>query len=212
MARHVARGGDEGPRTVWMATLVLWVLVIWVHSLIPGPASTDESMTFVRLITPLLNILHVDDLDLVHTVVRKGAHLSEYFVLAMLSVVALRPRLAVPLWPAVMHALLCVAVPCIDELVIQVRVPGRDGSVRDVLIDMAGFALGTLIAVAVRRAVDRRRRRAWLLEQREREERAARYVRRARRRTRERAERAAFEARHQDAQQGQSGRPPAHLS
>ena len=61
------------------------------------------------------------------------------------------PRAAVVasvLWP--------VLAPVVDEC-IQRFVPGRSGQPTDVLIDLSGVLLGTLVALAVARAASARR-------------------------------------------------------
>lgn len=179
MARHVTRGRREQPRTVWRVVLVLWIALIWVHSLIPGPASSVESGLVVRLVEPLFRLLGITDAEVMQLVIRKGAHFSEYTVLGALTVVALNPRLAVPLWPAVLTVILWAGVPSIDEY-IQLHVPGRAGVVTDVLIDMGGFAVGLCIALIVRRVEDARQRELAERERRARQQRAAQYRRKAR--------------------------------
>ncbi|MDO5119769.1 MAG: VanZ family protein [Coriobacteriales bacterium] len=186
MARHVSRRRRDEPRTAWKIVLVLWIVFIWVHSMIPGPASSEESMLVVRIVQPLFRIFGVADTDLMQLIIRKGAHFSEYAVLGTLAVIALQPRIAVPLWPAVLTVILWVAVPSADEY-IQLHVPGRAGMLTDVFIDMAGFAVGALITLLVRRIVEARERALAERERRARKERAAQYRRRARERAYERA-------------------------
>ena len=133
-----------------IVTLALWLFFIWGHSLLPGEASSSESGFFVELLGPIFRAIGVSDIDTIHLIVRKGAHFSEYAVLGVLA------------WRAFGTELLAcalavgIAVPCIDEI-IQLFVSGRNGAVRDVLIDMAGFALGTLICWLVSRAENRDR-------------------------------------------------------
>ncbi len=196
MARHAARrSADDESRLAWKVLLVLWMVFIWVHSLIPGPVSSEESMLFVRLVMPLFKAVGVQDMELAHTLVRKAAHFSEYLVLGFVSIVALRPRLAVPLFPAVLTLFLWVFVPSVDEF-IQLHVPGRAGLVTDVLIDMAGFAVGMLVSRLVQHAAETRARRQEERERRERQRRAERYVRRARQKAHERAKARAAEGDH----------------
>ena len=126
MARHVSRRRREEPRAFWKIVLTLWIVFIWVHSMIPGPVSSEESMLVVRLFQPILRMFGISDTNFMQLIIRKGAHFSEYAILGTLAVVALQPRLAVPLWPAVLTVILWVAVPSIDEY-IQVHVPGRAG-------------------------------------------------------------------------------------
>lgn len=82
--------------------------------------------------------------------VRKGAHLSEYAVLALLVRAAVRS-----FRPSGGHTVritlgICFLYACTDEIH-QLFVPGRAGMFRDVLIDTAGAAAGLLLAaLAVR--------------------------------------------------------------
>lgn len=82
--------------------------------------------------------------------VRKGAHLSEYAVLALLVRAAVRS-----FRPAIRHAAgitlgICFLYACSDEIH-QLFVPGRAGMFRDVLIDTAGAAAGLLLAALILR-------------------------------------------------------------
>ena len=206
MARHAARRApeDEG-RLAWKILLALWIIFIWVHSLIPGPASSEESMLFVRLVMPLFKAVGIKDLELAHLIVRKGAHFTEYMVLGFVTVVALRPRLTVPLFPAVLTVFIWVSVPSVDEF-IQLHVPGRAGAVTDVLIDMSGFAVGLLVALLTQGVLESRARRQEERERRERQRRAQRYVRRARQKARERAK-----ARSAEGERASAGSRGRHL-
>ena len=127
-----------------LVALVLWALFIWGNSLVPGDASAGESLVLLDLVRPVFEALGVTDVDLMHTIVRKAAHFTEYLVLAVLAVRALGQS------PAPVVALLGICVPCIDET-IQLFVPGRVGAVTDVMIDVAGFAAGALLAHLVSR-------------------------------------------------------------
>ncbi len=136
-------------RNAWRFVLCIWILFIWIHSMFPGPVSSGESMMFVTVLKPIFHLFGVFDAELMHHIVRKCAHFTEYLILAVLSVLALEPRLRVPWWPAVQTCLIWVIVPVVDES-IQLHVPGRGGSPVDVLIDMSGFALGLVISLTVR--------------------------------------------------------------
>lgn len=133
----------------WVAALVLWILVIWGHSLVPGDESLLESNFVVEFLAPFFDAVGVTDLDLRITLVRKLAHFSEHAVLAVLATGAMR-RVFPGLHVWVIAALaICVAVPCVDET-IQLFVPGRVGAVTDVCIDLCGCAAGALIAWLLR--------------------------------------------------------------
>ena len=137
----------------WVLALVVWVAFIWGHSLMPGGVSSEESLSCVNDMRGFFGFLGVTETLTMTFIVRKTAHLLEYTVLGVIaSGLArrgwgsghLRGRLAL---------VVAAIVPVVDET-IQLFVPGREGQVRDVCIDLLGIALGLLIA----RAVTRRRR------------------------------------------------------
>lgn len=138
---HTTRNGAA--TYVWVAALVLWICVIWGHSLMPGDDSLMESSIVVDFFAPLFDVLGVADPDLRITIVRKLAHFSEHAVLAVLAVNAARRLFAGKYWWA-FALVVCVAVPCMDET-IQLFVPGRGPSPRDVAIDLCGCAFGALV-------------------------------------------------------------------
>lgn len=128
---------------------ILWILLIFSFSLQPGEASGDLSSGFGRwllqhLLPGLLEkieIWPVEQIELWHTVLRKGAHFTEYFVLGiwmLLSARAFRGKKRSVLWLAWVA---CILVASADET-IQLFVEGRAGRVVDVLLDSAGAFCG----------------------------------------------------------------------
>jgi VanZ family protein len=105
--------------SLW-APVVLWAAVIFAFSSIPSLAT---------------------DLGVWDTILRKGAHMTEYAILALLLFRALRREL-----PAF---LLGFAYAVTDELH-QEFVRGRHASPFDVAMDAAGLALGLLLLHATR--------------------------------------------------------------
>ena len=148
MTRQPQTRRSNAATCLWVAALVLWVCVIWGHSLMPGDDSSLESNMVVEFFAPLFDALGVTGLDLRVTVVRKLAHFLEHAVLAVLATGALSRVFAGRRW-CIAALAVCVAVPCIDET-IQLFVPGRVGAVTDVCIDLCGCAAGALIAWHVR--------------------------------------------------------------
>ncbi len=114
-----------------------------------------------RIIRPLLLWLFPriaeSSIQAVHFYVRKGAHFTEYAILALLSARAFgtsaRARLRGFWWPA--SFALVAAVALLDEYR-QSFLPSRTGTVYDSLLDMAGGA-SALASVAAWRAWRRRR-------------------------------------------------------
>lgn len=152
---RVASSGDDAARrrslARWAVAFACWVAFVWGRSLVQGPDSALESGRFVALLRPLFELVGVGDVDLMSFVVRKCAHFSEYAVLGAIAHGLFSRLVAWRRVPAWAGALAVAAVPVADEC-IQLFVPGRSGTVRDVLIDLAGAAAGALLARAVARA------------------------------------------------------------
>ena len=141
-------------RVRWTLLLVLWLCVVWGHSLMPADLSSDESSRFLWLVRPFFEALGNTDEQLMTHVIRKAAHFCENVVLMVIAtglswawwgqtVGALAGRLAI--W---------ACVPAIDEL-IQSFSPGRSPQVSDVLLDMCGGVVGMLVAWLWRRRARR---------------------------------------------------------
>lgn len=159
------RGARGGSLVSWLV-LVLWVCVIWGHSLLSGPISSTESGFFMDLMRRALVFLHLDRLSIVsrliddpqlfHHVVRKGAHFSEYFVLGLLTFNALRRSFTSLLLCGLALVAIGAGVPGIDEF-IQRFTPERAGQLRDVLLDMSGFACAMVLCLLAMLLFPRRR-------------------------------------------------------
>ncbi len=140
---------------VWLVALVLWVGFIWGHSLMPGVRSSAESASAVSFLHPILSALGIVDEGLATHVVRKSAHFCEFAVLGALAVGTMRSWFGDSPWKWRLVALVWLVVPCVDET-LQRFVPEREGKPTDVLIDLAGGALGILIAWLVERHMTQR--------------------------------------------------------
>jgi VanZ family protein len=132
--------------------LVLWALLIFVASTNLFSASNTS-----RLVTPLLQWLfpHISraTVDFIHgVVIRKGAHLTEYALFALLAARAFRTSSHDLVWRHwfLASVLLVVAYSLGDEFH-QSFVPSRTASVYDSTIDSFGGLLA-LTLVAVRRS------------------------------------------------------------
>ena len=132
----------QSPR-FWAVCFALWVCFVWGHSLLDGDASSAESSRFAFLLYPWL----IRDIDLATFIIRKFAHFSEYAVLGIIAWQLRRTWRGVTasVRASVLPLVLMVAIPILD-VTIQLSVPGRSGSPRDVLIDLAGACTGLLVA------------------------------------------------------------------
>jgi VanZ family protein len=126
---------------------VLWIALIWTMSGEPFAANHTGSLLAagLRFVFPDIRL---DTLQTIHAILRKAAHVTEYAVLGALSCNAFRRQ--DPDWTGPRRVLvaLALAVACalVDEGH-QKLLPERTGSLRDVLLDTAGAALGTWVAL-----------------------------------------------------------------
>lgn len=131
-----------------------WLAFVFGNSLKSRSASAAQSDKAVGLLARLLAALGIDgDMEAVATLaVRKAAHIFEFFVLyllfAALFTLLFGTKKAVPL--AAVAALVCA---CIDEG-LQI-ISHRGASVRDVLIDLVGVAVGAGVLYLIRRNSER---------------------------------------------------------
>ena len=123
--------------------LIIWMLVIFFFSSQPGNISSNLSNSFVKNIIKIIPL----DLDICSFIIRKFAHLSEYFILALLMYKILdkekiNKKVLLKLW------LLCILYAISDEIH-QLFVLNRSAKVTDVLIDSLGSFLGLLVSFKV---------------------------------------------------------------
>ena len=122
-----------------------WMVVIFLMSAAPGNISGEQSGLIVRMILAVHGVFFGDTpiapetIDLIHTFVRKAAHMSEYAVLALLYLYALCKNEAKR--PMRTALLLCALYAATDEIH-EAFVPDRGPSPIDVMIDTAGAAVG----------------------------------------------------------------------
>lgn len=140
------------------AAIVLVTLFIWGHSLVPAAQSSAESGRIVALLAPILETIQVNP-DRWQTLVRKGAHMTEFFLLAVVWMAVLLRCKAVS-WPRKLGtaAAVCMATALVDET-IQLRSDGRSGQISDVWIDLLGALIGIALVAITAGVMARRRRR-----------------------------------------------------
>ena len=122
-------------------TLIVCCLVfIWGNSLLPGSVSGAISDFFKRILQSLFEQSESDSSGMLGFFVRKTAHFTEFTALG-LSLCWLFGMLK----KGNLLPFLCgAAAACVDET-IQIFVPGRGPSVRDVCIDSSGVLLGVIL-------------------------------------------------------------------
>jgi VanZ family protein len=143
----------------WLPVLI-WMAVIFTAS--SDSHSYDHSS---HLVEPLLHWLFPKmsqaNVELIHHLLRKCAHLTEYAILAMLLWRALhlsKNKLPDWSWPKVGGTLLLVFLYASSDEFHQRYVPTRTPLVSDVFIDTAGGAVGLLVLWLVHRFRKRRQK------------------------------------------------------
>jgi VanZ family protein len=132
-----------------LALPLAWTGVIaWFSGDRWGGATTQS---LVPLLGALVPWAAPDQLEAIHQLLRKAAHVTEYAVLAALWLRALRPSLA-RAWPVALALSLATAI--LDE-VHQTTTLTRGGSAVDVLIDGSGAAAALLALAGGAAALER---------------------------------------------------------
>ena len=161
-----ARRGAARPGNAWRIIgrllLIVYVCVIYGHSLTPADLSSQESGFVLRVCRGVLAGLGLESAWLTEHMVRKTAHFVEYAGLGVLLAVNFRPWKGAGrpapggFWPRVRGALeLALAVPFGDET-IQLFVEGRSGQISDVWLDMSGALCGLAAACLLGMGLKRR--------------------------------------------------------
>jgi len=155
-------------RYIFAVLTVCWIMVIFSFSLQPAEVSSDVSSgfgkwfleTFLPGLLKQMEELPAERLEFWHTLLRKGAHFTEYFVLGVLmlstfiqmwaqnqrgafEICGKKVRCFLPSF------ILCVLVASVDET-IQLFVDGRAGRIADVLLDGSGAFVGQIFIQQVR--------------------------------------------------------------
>jgi VanZ family protein len=125
---------------------VLWVALLFLMS--TGAYSMQSTSSIIepvlRFIVPSISARTI---DFVHSVIRKLAHLTEYFIFGLLLFRAFRSgsdQSQVRRW--VFSSLVVLVLFAATDEVHQSLVPDRTGSVVDVVIDTAGGILALCVS------------------------------------------------------------------
>ncbi len=125
------------------AATVLWAAFIFSNSLRTGEESGSQSGFVVDMLERALSFFGIRT-EISETVVRKGAHFAEYFILGTLLLACVRvyrerwkQQIFLPLFWGLL-------IPVCDEF-LQLSVAGRSGQVSDVVLDFSGVLTGVLI-------------------------------------------------------------------
>lgn len=124
------------------------MIIIFSFSMQNGEESSSLSLTIVHIIQKVFPFLK--NQDLLHLIIRKGAHMSEYALLTLTFVYGFyKSRFNIS--KICLYSLLCTFLyACSDELH-QLYVGGRAGQFTDVLIDTTGGLIIIIFIYLLRR-------------------------------------------------------------
>lgn len=132
---------------------VTWMVLIFSFSAAPAVESSETSDGISYKIVKVMAALPFLDweeeeleekAETLHVPIRKAAHFSEYALLAVLWVIPLGCMTKTNKKRMIVALLLCIMYAVSDEIH-QLFVPGRDGNIKDVLIDTAGAGFGIVV-------------------------------------------------------------------
>lgn len=118
--------------------LILWMIFIFTMSNFNSVESSSQSGTIVNIIS---NFVNINNIDLITTIIRKLAHITEYLILGILMLNCLKDYNISNV--IIVSIILCIIYSCTDEIH-QLFIDGRSGEVLDVLIDSIGIVIGNL--------------------------------------------------------------------
>ena len=124
--------------------IVLNLAFIWGNSLRTGTDSQDMSEGILEWINMFLRLEDLDMMALLHHLLRKAAHITEFACLGAL--LAWRCRLEEEKHTLALPVLLGMAAGLVDET-IQLFTPNRGPSLTDVWLDSFGVVVGIMLLI-----------------------------------------------------------------
>lgn len=135
--------------------VLVWMIVIFLFSATPGDESSKQSQLVIDILTALGINIEGTFGELASFVVRKSAHMTEYFILCGLIYNAIKGKFKgfkLFVYPLVMTFLYA----CTDEFH-QYFTPGRAAAFKDVMIDTMGatiFVIGLFVIKSIKRKIN----------------------------------------------------------
>lgn len=139
-------------KIIYWSLLVFWMILIWVMSNQPAKVSDSQSIGVLELLLKLgININGIFG-NLANFIIRKCAHFFEYMILALFAFNVLKLYFNIKKVPVITIGFVFLYA-CSDEIH-QLFVLGREGAIRDVIIDTCGGIVLVLIRSFIIRIKD----------------------------------------------------------
>ncbi len=124
------------------------ILFAFVHSMMPGDVSSQESNSFLAFLENFFRLFGVST-ELSGFLVRKAAHFTEYAAIGVSSMFCAKAFNDEKPLKYIFQVLFTGLASAVTDETIQLNVEGRAGQVTDVLIDFSGFLTGAALFLAV---------------------------------------------------------------
>lgn len=122
----------------WLA-LIVWLIIIFLFS--QQPHSGEATHSIIEQLLPNLKTNNI--VDIINFIIRKLAHLTEYFILTLLTISLLKEYTKQEKIILISSLLFCFLYALSDEYH-QSFIAGRGSSMKDVLIDTLGGIFASL--------------------------------------------------------------------
>lgn len=122
---------------------MIWMIFIFYMSAQPADISNSQSGFVIKLLQSIGIDSSGNNIGLLTTIVRKGAHFSEYAILGLLSYNVMKNYFTKKR-ARIVAVLIVFFYACSDEFH-QLFVSGRAGKITDVIIDTSGGIFSVLV-------------------------------------------------------------------
>jgi len=135
-------------KRVYLLLAFIWMGVIFYMSNQPASVSSQHSGGVIEFLSnlPFIGsiVTYMMEIDIAEFIIRKGAHMFSYFLLAILLFMSNYDNKKNLVKVSLQSLIFTFLYACSDEFH-QLFITGRSGEFRDVLIDTSGGIIGILV-------------------------------------------------------------------
>lgn len=138
-------------KAVYWIILIAWMMLIFYMSNQPADISNGQSDFVLNLVESLGINISNNYVDIAITIIRKGAHFTEYLILNLLYFNVLRMYISKN--KALIYSIGLSFIYASTDEFHQLFVQGRAGRFTDVLIDTSGAFTGSIIVLIIKKLI-----------------------------------------------------------
>ncbi|APH17074.1 vanZ like family protein [Clostridium sporogenes] len=133
----------KSKKLIYFIPSFIWMVTIFLFSNQQAESSNKNNFFIANVLRKgKITLFKHIDYNFLNFLIRKAAHITEYFILFMLLYLAFKKAFYKN--PKIKASIITILYACTDEFH-QLFIPGREGKVRDVLIDSIGVFIGLFI-------------------------------------------------------------------